>query len=222
MNISANLLKIKSEIPESVKLVAVSKTKPVEEIMEVYDTGHKSFGENKVQELVDKYEKLPKDIEWHFIGHLQTNKVKFITPFVKLIHGVESFKLLEEINKRAIQNKRIIDCLLQIHIAKEDTKFGFNKEEVEILVKSDEFKNLKNVRITGLMGMATYTFDDIIIYNEFQELKNIFDYLKFNYFYNDVNFCDLSMGMSGDYKIAIECGSTIIRLGSCIFGDRNY
>jgi len=222
MNIIANLAKLKSELPLNIKLVAVSKTKTVKDILEVYNTGHKIFGENKVQEFVDKYESLPKDIEWHFIGHLQTNKVKFIAPFINLIQGVESLKLLQEINKRASQNNKIINCLLQIHIAKEDTKFGFDKNEVIKMLNSEEYKSMQNIKITGLMGMATYTYDDVIIYNEFNELKNIFDFLKLNFFSDKSEFSELSMGMSGDYKIAIKCGSTMIRIGSHIFGDRNY
>lgn len=220
MNIQTNLAKLKSEIPENVKIVAVSKTKTCEEIMKAYNTGHRIFGENKVQEIVEKYEKLPKDIEWHFIGHLQTNKVKFIAPFIKLIHGVESLKLLKEIDKRAAQNNRVIDCLLQIHLAKEDTKFGFSKKEVIELIENQELQQLKNIRIIGLMGMATYTFDDVIVSNEFNELKSIFQYLKENNFKNADEFTEISMGMSGDYKIALKCGTTMVRIGSSIFGDR--
>jgi pyridoxal phosphate enzyme (YggS family) len=220
MNIQSNLAKLKSEIPDNIKIVAVSKTKSCDEIMQAYNFGHKIFGENKVQELVDKYESLPKDIEWHFIGHLQSNKVKFIAPFVNLIHGIESYKLLAEIDKRALQYNRIINCLLQIHIAKEDTKFGFSREEVIQLVKSDEYNKLKNIRIIGLMGMATYTYDDVVVYNEFNELKSIFQFLKENYFKNVLDFTEISMGMSGDYKIALKSGTTIVRIGSYIFGDR--
>lgn len=222
MNIQSNFENLRKEIPENVRIVAVSKTKTFDEIMQVYELGHRIFGENKVQELVEKFERLPKDIEWHFIGHLQTNKVKYIAPFVSLIHGVESLKLLKEINKRASQNDRTIDCLLQVHIAKEDTKFGFAKEEIFDLINSNEIDNLKNIRITGLMGMATYTFDDVVVFNEFSELKTIFDELKSDYFNNNNFFNELSMGMSGDYNIALKAGTTIVRIGSSIFGDRNY
>jgi pyridoxal phosphate enzyme (YggS family) len=218
MSIAKNLQQIKSTLPDNVRLVAVSKTKPNEAILEAYQTGQRIFGENKVQELTDKYETLPKDIEWHMIGHLQTNKVKYIAPFVSLIHGADSFKLLKEINKRAEQNNRIIDCLLQIHIAEEETKFGFNETEVIELLGSDEFKALKNVNIVGLMGMATFTEDEAQIKKEFTSLKSLFDkLLTFN-----IKLSTLSMGMSGDYQLAIECGSNMVRVGSSIFGSRNY
>ena len=218
MNITENLQQIKASIPEHVTLVAVSKTKPNAAILEAYQTGQRVFGENKVQELTEKYESLPKDIEWHMIGHLQSNKVKYIAPFVSLIHGVDSFKLLEEINKRAAQNERVINCLLQIHIAEEDTKFGFDDKEVMELIKSEAFQQLKNIKIVGLMGMATFTDNEQQIRKEFRSLKNLFD--KFQIYY--LQFQILSMGMSGDYQIAIEEGSTMIRLGSSIFGERNY
>lgn len=218
MNVSKNLIQIKSSLPKNVTLVAVSKTKPNEAILEAYQTGQRIFGENKVQELTEKYENLPKDIEWHMIGHLQSNKVKYIAPFVSLIHGVDSFKLLQEINKRATQNDRIIDCLLQIHIAEEETKFGFNEAEVIELLASEEFKALQNVTIVGLMGMATFTENKTQIKKEFLSLKNLFDKLStFN-----LQLSTLSMGMSGDYQLAIECGSTMVRVGSSIFGERNY
>jgi pyridoxal phosphate enzyme (YggS family) len=218
MNITENLKKIKSTLPDNVTLVAVSKTKPNEAILEAYNVGHRIFGENKVQELTDKYEALPKDIEWHMIGHLQSNKVKYIAPFVKLIHGVDSFKLLQEINKRAEQNHRIIDCLLQIHIAEEDSKFGFDEKEVLELLASEEFKSLQNVTVIGLMGMATFTDNEDQIRKEFTGLKQLFDKLQTSNF----KLQTLSMGMSGDYQLAIECGSTMVRVGSSIFGDRNY
>ncbi len=218
MSISKNLQEIKSTLPDNVTLVAVSKTKPNEAILEAYHVGQRIFGENKVQELTDKYETLPKDIEWHMIGHLQSNKVKYIAPFVSLIHGVDSFKLLQEINKRAEQNNRVIDCLLQIHIAEEETKFGFNETEVIDLLNSIEFKALKNITIIGLMGMATFTDNKNQVKKEFTSLKQLFDKLStFNF-----QLSTLSMGMSGDYQLAIECGSTMVRVGSSIFGERNY
>lgn len=218
MNITANLQQIKASIPEHVTLVAVSKTKSNEAILEAYQTGQRIFGENKVQELTEKYESLPKDIEWHMIGHLQSNKVKYIAPFVSLIHGVDSFKLLKEINKRAAQNERVINCLLQIHIAEEDTKFGFDEKEVIELIKSETFQDLKNIKIVGLMGMATFTENENQIRKEFKSLKKLFDKLQIS----NHQFQILSMGMSGDYQIAIEEGSTMIRVGSSIFGERNY
>lgn len=221
MAIQENLFKIKNELPENVKLVAVSKTKPDADILEAYNAGYKIFGENKVQELVDKYDRLPKDIEWHFIGHLQSNKVKYLAPFVHLIHGVDSLKLLKEINKQATKNDRVIDCLLQFHIASEKAKFGFYKEEVFELLQSPEFQNLKNIRIVGLMGMATYTDDENLIREEFANLKRYFEEIKEKYL-SDNSFSELSIGMSADYKIAIEEGSTMIRLGSSIFGIRFY
>lgn len=218
MNITKNLKQIKASIPEHVTLVAVSKTKSNEAISEAYQAGQRVFGENKVQELTEKYESLPKDIEWHMIGHLQSNKVKYIAPFVSLIHGVDSFKLLKEINKRAAQNERVINCLLQIHIAEEDTKFGFDEKEVIELIKSEAFQHLKNIKVVGLMGMATFTDDENQIRKEFKSLKKLFDKLQIS----NHQFQILSMGMSGDYQIAIEEGSTMIRVGSSIFGERNY
>lgn len=218
MNVTENLQQIKASIPEHVTLVAVSKTKPNTAILEAYQAGQRAFGENKVQELTEKYESLPKDIEWHMIGHLQSNKVKYIAPFVNLIHGIDSFKLLKEINKRAAQNERVINCLLQIHIAEEDTKFGFDEKEVIELIKSEAFQDLKNIKVVGLMGMATFTDNENQIRKEFKSLKKIFDKLSTLYF----QLSTLSMGMSGDYQIAIEEGSTMIRVGSSIFGERNY
>ena len=212
MSIKDNLLKIKSILPEHVTLVAVSKTKPVADLMEAYNAGQRIFGENKIQEMTDKWEAMPKDIQWHMIGHIQTNKVKFMAPYVSLIHGVDSLKLLEEINKQALKNNRIIDCLLQIHIAEEETKFGLNNDELADLLVSESFKNFKNINIVGLMGMATFTENQIQIKKEFEHLKSIFDQLK--------NLKTLSMGMSGDYQLAIECGSTMVRIGSSIFGGR--
>jgi pyridoxal phosphate enzyme (YggS family) len=225
MNITANLKQIKASIPKYVTLVAVSKTKPNEAILEAYQAGQRIFGENKVQELTEKYESLPKDIEWHMIGHLQSNKVKYIAPFVSLIHGVDSFKLLKEINKRATQNNRVINCLLQIHIAEEDTKFGFYEKEVIELIKSETFQHLKNIKVVGLMGMATFTDDENQIRKEFKTLKNLFDKLltlSTQGTLSTFQLTTLSMGMSGDYQLAIEEGSTMIRVGSSIFGERNY
>ncbi len=221
MSIKNNLLNIKSTLPEHVTLVAVSKTKPVSDLMEAYDAGQRIFGENKIQEMCDKWEQMPKDIQWHMIGHVQTNKVKFMAPFVSLIHGVDSLKLLEEINKQANKYNRIIDCLLQIHIAEEETKFGLNENELnEILhfVQNDK-EGMKNIRIVGLMGMATFTDNQQQIKKEFTYLKSIFD--KTNQLLTpNFQLQTLSMGMSGDYPLAIECGSTMVRIGSSIFGTR--
>ncbi|MCX2681390.1 YggS family pyridoxal phosphate-dependent enzyme [Galbibacter sp. EGI 63066] len=223
MSIKEDLSQIKNDLPNNVTLVAVSKTKPVEDIQEAYDTGHRVFGENKVQEMTAKWEKLPQDIEWHMIGHVQRNKVKYMAPFVHLIHGVDSLKLLKEIEKQARKNERIINCLLQIHIAKEDTKFGMDEEEVHTLLSSSEFKEMKHVKITGLMGMATFTEDKDRIKKEFSSLKTLFSSLKETYPENEhLQFNTLSMGMSGDYELAIEYGSNMVRIGSSIFGARNY
>lgn len=216
MKISENLHNLKNSIPENVTLVAVSKTKPTSAILEAYQTGHRIFGENKVQELLDKQEQLPKDIQWHMIGHLQSNKVKYIAPFIHLIHGVESLKLLQEIDKHALKNKRIINCLLQLYLAQEETKFGLSEPEFIELISSNEFKALKNIKIVGLMGMASFTDNKTQIQTEFTTLKTIFDTYKPQ---KNTNFDlqILSMGMSGDYQIAIECGSTMVRIGSRIF-----
>lgn len=222
MDVGKNIIELKQTLPEGVKLVAVSKTKPKETILEAYNVGHKIFGENKIQDLIRKYEELPKDIEWHFIGHPQTNKVKFIAPFVSLIHGVESFKLLRIINNEAQKNNRIISCLLQFHIAEESTKFGLSEKEAIEILNSEEFELFENVRIDGIMGMATYTDDEKQIRKEFSLLKKIFKKLKIEYFSQAGFFKEISMGMSDDYSIAIEEGSTMIRVGSKIFGERNY
>ena len=219
MSIKENLLKIKSSLPENVTLVAVSKTKPIANLLEAYNAGQRIFGENKIQEMTEKWEQMPKDIHWQMIGHIQTNKVKFMAPYVSLIHGVDSLKLLEEINKQALKNNRIIDCLLQIHIAEEETKFGLNEEELNNLLNSDSFIAMSNVRIVGLMGMATFTNNQSQIKNEFQHLKSIFDSKKAISIVN-CKLSILSIGMSGDYKLAIECGSSMIRIGSSIFGGR--
>ena len=216
--IENNLLEIKSSIPKNVTLVAVSKTKSIADIQEAYHTGQRIFGENKVQEMAMKYKALPKDIEWHMIGHLQRNKVKYIAHFVGLVHGVDSLKTLLEINKQAVKHKRIINCLLQIKIAKEDSKFGLSFEEATRILKSSEFAELKNIKIVGLMGMATFTDNEKQLSKEFSSLKNFFDVLR----KQNVSLKTLSMGMSGDYLLAIENGSNMIRVGSAIFGSRNY
>lgn len=222
MEIKQNLISFLSTIPDNVKLVAVSKTKPVEAIQEAYDAGQRIMGENKVQDLVEKVKVLPNDIDWHFIGHMQSNKVKFIAPFIKLIHAIDSMKLLREINKQALKNNRVIDCLLQFHIADESTKFGFDENEAEKILISEEFKSFKNMRIIGVMGMATYTDNELQIRNEFKKLVGNFEVLKEKFFKDEKSFKEISMGMSGDYKIAIEEGSTMIRIGTKIFGERNY
>ena len=223
MSITNNLLNIKSQLPNHVTLVAVSKTKPVADLKEAYHAGQRIFGENYVQELVEKHEALPKDIQWHFIGHLQSRKVKLIAPFVSLIHGVDSLKLLEEINKQAAKNNRVIDCLLQVYIADEETKFGFDEQEINEIIASEEFKELNNIKIVGLMGMATFTDNNEQIKKEFQNLKSILDKINKESFSKDAinRVSILSMGMSGDYQLAIECGSTMVRIGSSIFGGRN-
>lgn len=222
MSIPQKIEEIKNSIPDNVTLVAVSKTKPNEAIMEAYDGGYRVFGENKPQELTRKFEELPKDIVWHMIGHLQTNKVKYIAPFVSLIHAVDSLKLLKEINKQAQKNDRVIDCLMQFHIADEDTKFGLDLNDAERIINSEEYQNMQNVRIVGVMGMATYTDDEKQIRSEFGNLKSIYSELKSKFFPDEESFKEISMGMSGDYKLAIEEGSTMIRVGSTIFGARDY
>ncbi|WP_452221009.1 YggS family pyridoxal phosphate-dependent enzyme [Lacinutrix salivirga] len=221
MNIQENLKNIKSQLPNHVTLVAVSKTKPVSDLMEAYTAGQRIFGENKIQEMVEKYEQMPKDIKWHMIGHVQRNKVKYMAEFVSLIHGVESFKLLKEINKHAKKHDRIIDCLLQIKIAEEESKFGMHPKEASEIVHSQEFSELKNITIVGVMGMATFTEDTLQIEQEFKRLKATFNDLKTHQTFN-CNLKTISMGMSGDYKLAIDCGSTMVRIGSSIFGLRNY
>lgn len=217
MPVKQNLLHIKSTLPENVTLVAVSKTKPIPDLIEAYDAGQRIFGENKIQEMADKWEQMPKDIQWHMIGHVQTNKVKYMAPFVSLIHGVDSLKLLQEINKQALKNNRIIDCLLQVYIAEEESKFGLDEYELASLLSSKTFEEMKNIRIIGLMGMATFTADQNQIRKEFTHLKSIFDGLCKKM---PQSFAVLSMGMSGDYPLAIECGSTMVRIGSSIFGGR--
>lgn len=222
MSISLILSSIKAELPEQVRLVAVSKFHPVEMIQEAYDAGQRLFGENHVQEMTQKYALLPKDIEWHFIGHLQTNKVKYIAPFVSLIHSVDSLKLLKEINKQAEKAQRVIPCLLQIHIAKEETKFGFSFDECREMLQQGEWKNLKNVQLCGVMGMGTFTDNVDQVRSEFHSLKDFFDEIKENVFSDNPSFREISMGMTDDYPIAIEEGSTLIRIGTKIFGERIY
>ena len=217
MNISDNLNNLCHSIDNPVKLVAVSKTKSNEQIMEAYEAGQKIFGENKVQELVSKYNSLPKDIEWHMVGHLQKNKVKYIANFIKLIHSVDNFKLLKEINRQAKKNNVTIDCLLQIKIASEETKFGLSIDQVRPILESEEFKSLKNISIIGLMGMASFTNNEAILKNEFSYLNDFYDSLRITY----PNITVLSMGMSYDYKLAIKYGSNMVRIGSLIFGERN-
>ena len=222
MGIVENLQKIQNQIPPHVTLVAVSKTKPDELIIEAYSSGHRDFGENKVQDLVAKAERLPGDIRWHMIGHLQSNKVKYLASFVHLVHGVDSFKLLNVINKEAAKHNRIIDCLMQVHIAREQTKFGFSRDELLEVVQSDSFGELENIRIRGVMGMATYNENSGQIREEFRHLKRIFDELRTGVFSKNKSFDQLSFGMSGDYQLAVDEGSTMVRIGSLIFGARNY
>lgn len=219
--IKDNLQEIKNSIPEHVTLVAVSKTKPIADLQEAYDAGQRVFGENKVQEMVTKYDALPKDIEWHMIGHLQRNKVKYMAHFVSLIHGVDSFKTLKEINKQAQKHNRVINCLLQAHIAEEETKFGLSFDEITEIINSEEFNKLQNINVVGLMGMATFTDNEHQIKNEFSSLQNYFNSIK-SISKDNLHPKILSMGMSGDYQLAIECGSTMVRIGSSIFGVRNY
>lgn len=221
MSIKNNLKNIKSVLPEHVTLVAVSKTKPVNDLMEAYNAGQRIFGENKIQEMAEKYEEMPKDIEWHMIGHVQRNKVKYMAGFVSLIHGVDNFKLLKEINKQAKKSERVINCLFQIKIASEDSKFGMTPEDASNIIQSKDFSELENIKITGVMGMATFTDNQSQIENEFKQLKSTFETLKVL----NTNNCKLetiSMGMSSDYPLAIDCGSTMIRVGSSIFGHRSY
>jgi pyridoxal phosphate enzyme (YggS family) len=223
MSIAKNLTEIKSQLPAQVTLVAVSKTKPVADLMEAYNAGQRIFGENKIQEMTDKWEVMPKDIKWHMIGHVQSNKVKLMAEYVSLIHGVDSLKLLQEINKQAKKHNRIIDCLLQIHIAEEETKFGLDEEEINQVLKQvqNDESEFENIRIVGLMGMATFTENQNQIEKEFNHLKSIFDKLSKIPFTHNLKPNILSMGMSGDYQLAISCGSTMVRIGSSIFGTRN-
>ena len=222
MSIRDNILNYNNKITGNARLIAVSKTKPIEDLQEAYEAGQRLFGENKALEMRDKHEILPKDIRWHFIGHLQTNKVKYIAPFVELIHSVDSLNLLKQINKEAIKNNRVIDCLLQIDIAHEETKFGLEENEAEELLSSEEFAELKNVRICGLMGIGSITDDKNKTKKEFNNLKKYFDETKNKFFNSKTYFCELSMGMSQDFELAIEEGATLVRIGSSIFGARDY
>ncbi|HNW56349.1 MAG TPA: YggS family pyridoxal phosphate-dependent enzyme [Bacteroidales bacterium] len=220
-DIVKNINTIKKSVPEHVRLVAVSKTKPVSDILEAYNAGQRIFGENRVQELLSKKDLLPEDIEWHLIGHLQSNKVKFVVPFVSMIQSVDSYKLLKIINEEAEKNKRVVDCLLQIYIAREETKFGFSMEEITEMAESADFLNMRYVRICGVMGIATFTSNQNQVRNEFDYLSDCFNTLRNKYFHDESCFKEISMGMSDDYKIAVEAGSTLIRVGSLIFGARN-
>jgi pyridoxal phosphate enzyme (YggS family) len=220
MTTENNLNKVISSLPVGVKLVAVSKTKSNESIMEAYMAGQRRFGENKVQELVRKWETLPKDIEWHFIGHLQSNKVRFIAPFISMIHAIDSFKILKAVDDEAKRSGKMIPCLIQVHIATEETKFGFSPDEAIQLFQNREITSLTNITIAGVMGMATYTDDEDLISQEFSMLKLLFQKIKADFFQNDPNFCEISMGMSQDYHLAVENGSTMVRVGSSIFGER--
>lgn len=222
MSVSSNLISIRSSIPSHAKLIAVTKTMPQKLIMEAYNAGQKAFGENIAQEMSAKQQSLPHDCEWHFIGHLQTNKVKYIAPFVHMIHSVDSLRLLEEINRQAIKNQRIIPCLLQFRIAEEETKYGLDRIQAEELLKSLSISPLQNIRIAGVMGIATFTDDMHKVRKEFASLRRTFEWLKQEYFPSDDKFKEISMGMTNDYRIAIEEGSTMVRIGSAIFGDRNY
>jgi len=219
--IKENLLKIQASIPKNVTLVAVSKTKPIADLQEAYDAGQRVFGENKIQEMVDKFDVLPKDIKWHMIGHLQSNKVKYMAHFVDLIHGIDKFKTLKEINKQAKKHNRVISCLLQARIAKEETKFGLSFEEIANILQSSEFKDLENIKIVGLMGMATFTDNEVQLKEEFSSLKNFFTAQQLEIESANCKLQTLSMGMSGDYNLAIDNGSSMIRVGSSIFGNRN-
>jgi pyridoxal phosphate enzyme (YggS family) len=222
MSISSALTAIKKDLPAKCSLIAVSKTQPAEKIQEAYQAGQRIFGENKVQEMLPKYEALPRDIEWHMIGHLQSNKIKFIAPFVSLIHSIDSLKLLEEVNKQGSKLQRQIPCLLQVHIAEEETKFGFSEEEIFQFISSPRLQQWQHIKITGLMGMSTFTENTSQVRSEFRKLKNLFEKLRSDTTHASFQMTELSMGMSGDYKIAIEEGSTMIRVGTAIFGERNY
>lgn len=222
MSTATNIKQLHASLPQRVRLVAVSKFHPNQAIEEAYAVGQRIFGESKVQEMTDKHNTLPKDIEWHFIGHLQTNKIKYMAPYVAMIHGIDSYTLLAQVNKQAAQAGRVINCLLQIHIAQEDTKFGFSFQECQQLLAANEWKSLANVQICGLMGMATNTDSEEQITSEFRSLQQFFAQVKEIHFANQPSFCELSMGMSADYHIAIACGSTLVRVGSKVFGDRTY
>lgn len=220
MSVAEQITRLQKELPEGVKLLAISKYQPIEAIQEAYDAGQRMFGENHIQEMAAKAAVLPKDIQWHFTGHVQTNKIKYMAPFVSLVHAVDSFRLLREIDKHAAKHERCIDCLLQIHIAQEDTKYGLTVDECRQLLANEPWKELEHVRITGLMAMGSNTDDMEQVRHEFRQIKGLFDELKEKYFANEPSFCQLSEGMTDDYPIAIEEGSTIVRIGSMIFGER--
>lgn len=220
MNISENIQSIREKLPPQVKLIAVSKFQAIEKLQAAYQGGQRIFGESRALEMRDKHLQMPQDVEWHFIGHLQKNKIKYIAPFVSLIHAVDSAKLLKEIDKEAAKNNRVIDCLLQIHIAREEHKFGFSADELSSYLDSEDWKSLKNIRLVGLMGMATFTDNQEQIRQEFMQLKACFDQAKNGHFAQEDSFCELSIGMSDDYPIALDCGSTMVRIGSAIFGER--
>lgn len=222
MGIAENITSLRKEIPQNVKIIAVSKTRPVTDLLTTYNAGQRAFGENKVQELIQKQPLMPGDVEWHMIGHLQSNKIKHIVSWIHLIHSVDSLKLLVEINREAVKINRIVDCLLQIHIAREESKFGLSFEEASSLLSSDEYKRASHIRIRGLMGMATFTDDEIQVRKEFDQLASCFTMIREKWFHEDALFSERSMGMSGDYKLAIEAGSTMVRIGTSIFGERNY
>lgn len=222
MSVRENLLQVKSQVPDNVCLIAVSKTKPVEAIQEAYDCGQRAFGENKAQEMRDKHAVLPQDIQWHMIGHLQENKIKYIIPYVTMIHSIDSLKLLKEVNKKAIQCERVVDCLIEMDISHEDSKFGLSIEELRDMLESEDFQAMNNVRICGLMGIGSITDDREKTRQEFRNLKNMFEDIRKEYFQDKEYFTHISMGMSGDYDIAIEEGSTFVRVGSKIFGERDY
>ncbi len=222
MSIATNLQEVQKQLPARVKLLAVSKFHPVETLQKAYDAGQRLFGESRVQEMAQKYELLPKDIKWHFIGHLQTNKIKYIIPFVDMIHGVDSFYLLSEINKYAIKAGRTVDCLLQLHVAREETKYGFTPDECRSMLKEGEWRNLSSVRIVGVMAMASNTDDTALITGEFHSVSKFFQEIKEHYFAGLPYFCEVSMGMSHDFPIAVEQGSTLVRVGTMIFGEREY
>lgn len=222
MSIAQNIAQVKKELPENVTLVAVSKTKPESAILEAYEAGHRDFGENKVQDMAAKAGSLPADIRWHFIGHVQTNKIKYMAPFVHLVHGVDRVKVLKELNKEAAKNSRIIDCLLQVHIAKEETKFGFDADELATVFQENPQEKYPNVRIRGLMGMATYTDNQAQVRGEFENLNRLFLHIQSTFSMHNATFNILSMGMSGDYHLAIAAGSNMVRIGTAIFGERKY
>ena len=222
MSVAEQITRLQKELPEGVKLLALSKYQPIEAIQEAYDAGQRMFGENHIQEMAAKAAALPKDIAWHFTGHVQTNKIKYMAPFVSLIHAVDSFRLLREINKHAAKHERCIDCLLQIHIAQEETKYGLSVDECRQLLANEPWRELQHIRITGLMAMGSNTDDLEQVRNEFRKIKQLFDELKSTYFVDEPSFCQLSEGMTDDYPIAIEEGSTIVRIGSMIFGERKY